>query len=153
MITTKIFFILYLLLYQVLFSFVVGVFLIYKPFAYLDNITSYIICQKNKAKFEIGPNFIYSFNHVLDKYNDQKARKICEYGLIRDYANSLKIPETQNYTFFPVYRQESSWIDAFFISFIVLLVGAVAIEIPFSPLLGSSSLGKRVFDFFIKLIN
>ncbi|OGK17071.1 hypothetical protein A2774_05100 [Candidatus Roizmanbacteria bacterium RIFCSPHIGHO2_01_FULL_39_12c] len=106
-------------------------FQIFRPFNYLDNASSYIVCDKNQARFEIGPNLIYSFTDSLDEFNDQKARKLCEYNLIKDYLNTLKVPEKPNYAFYPAYKTESSWLDALIISSILFFIGATVIQILF----------------------
>ncbi len=95
---------------------------------YLDNAKSHIICNKNGAPFEIGWNFVYSFERKLDDWNDIKARKLCEYNLIKDYGNTLKTPAEINYRFEPKYIIESSWADAIFMFFATFIFAVIAIE-------------------------
>ncbi|OGK08677.1 hypothetical protein A2767_01250 [Candidatus Roizmanbacteria bacterium RIFCSPHIGHO2_01_FULL_35_10] len=116
-----------ILIYSIIISLALIVFIIYAPFTLVDNKYSYLICSKNKARFEIGPNLIYTFNQSLDNFNDKKARKLCEYGLIKDYSDSLKTPPEKNYNFYPVYITESSWLDAIFLGFITYLSGLTII--------------------------
>ena len=132
-------FLFYLISYPVLISLSIGIFFIYRPFAYVDSVKSYIVCNQSKSTFEIGPNFIFAFTDILDEFNDKKARKLCKYGLVKDYADTLKTPGRQNYTFYPIYTTESSWIDAFVISFIAFIFG-------------STLIGKLLINFFMSLI-
>jgi len=124
----KIFLCFYFVYYLFLTSIVISVFLIYRPFVYVDNIHSYVICNNDGGKFEIGPNFIYTFNSYLDRNNDSKARKLCEYRLIRDYTNTINEPEKRNYVFYPVTIQESGWINALLVSITTFIIGTIIIE-------------------------
>ena len=148
----KKFFALYFAFYLVLIELSLGVFFIFKPFTYVDNVSSYIVCNKSKLNFEIGPNFIYTFNGILDEFNDQKAKKLCEYGLIKDYADTLKTPAIQNYAFYPLYTVDSSWIDALVISFITFLAGVIMIETSAYFFIGPTVFGKRLINLFVNLI-
>lgn len=121
--------ILYLTSYVFLFAIAIGVLFIFKPYKYLDNSTSHIICDKNGRVFEAGWNFIYSFDGKLDSFNDTKARKICEYNSIKDYANVLQTPPQINYRFEPKFIQDSDWADAIFMFFAAFIFGAFIIEI------------------------
>lgn len=103
-------------------------FYIFKPYSYVDNATSLIICDKNGQSFESGWNFIYTFENKLDSFNDIKARKLCEYNLIKDYNNSLKTPSVINYRFEPKYIWQSSFADAIFMFAAVFLLGRILIE-------------------------
>ena len=117
---------LYLLSYLILISFSLGVFYVFRPFKFIDNSKSYLLC-KNNYRYFIGPNLVYSFNGRIDTYNDKKARKVCEYGIIRDYSDTFKTPSL-NYIFNPVYSQESSWFDAAFSFFLAIAVGTILTE-------------------------
>ena len=121
--------IIYIVLYVFFISISIGVFFIFKPFQYIDNQKSYLICTKDQSRFEIGPNLIYAFSRSLDSYNDKKARKLCEYKTIRDYADSQKTPETVNYKFYPVYTNESSWLNAIQAGVYTFIVLAFLIEL------------------------
>lgn len=120
----------YLTSYFALITFSIGVFYVFRPFKFVDNSKSYLACKNNNRYF-IGPNLVYSFDGKIDTYNDKKARKVCEYGLIRDYGDQYKAPATINYIFNPVYSQESSWSNAAFAFFLALFTGAVLIEAGF----------------------
>lgn len=124
----KIFLFFNLLGYSLLVAISLFVFTIYRPFTYIDNMRSYIICNKDGRKFDIGPNYIYSFTNKLDSFNDAKARKLCEYGLIKDYHNSLETPTNLNYQFHPVYTTDSHWLRAIILSSLVFTIGLIAIE-------------------------
>lgn len=98
----------------------ISVFFLFKPFTYLDNDTSSITCQ-NGGIFIIGPNYIYSFEKNLDQFNDIKARKLCAFGVIRDYINYYKTPEQKNYQLKAAFNQNSSWGDAVIAASAVIL--------------------------------
>ncbi len=106
----------------------IGAFLFFQPFKYLDNEKSQIICNKNSQAFDIGPNYIYTFDDKLDSFNDIKARKLCEFGIIRDYGNMYKASNKVNYSFKPLYAVESSWSVALFLSIVVLTVGTIVVR-------------------------
>lgn len=125
----KILLLFYIVSYLILIALSLGIFYIFKPYSYVDNNKSLVICSGTNASYEIGPNFIYSFAKTLDTFNDVKARKICAYGAIKDYGNMLKTPTEINYRFEPKYIQESDWADTVFMFFATLVVGAIAIEI------------------------
>ncbi len=127
--TYRLIFSLYLFLYLVLTTLSVGVFFIFRPFILLDNSKSYLLC-KNNYRYFIGPNLVYSFDGKIDAYNDKKARKVCEYGIIRDYGDTFKTPSL-NYDFNPIYSQESSWSNAAFAFFLAFCLGAILIEVTF----------------------
>jgi hypothetical protein len=103
-------------------------FIIFKPFTYVDNDKSKIVCNNNGASFDAGPNYIYTLDQSLDGFNDVKARKLCEFNTIRDYIQAYKTP-SMNYQFKPVYTTNSSWGDALLMTLITFVVGTFAIEI------------------------
>lgn len=142
---------LYLFSYTIIVSFSFAVFMILKPFSYIDNVNSYIVCD-NESRFDIGPNFIYSFEDKLDEFNDGKARKLCEFNLIKDYGKSLKTAKKLNYVFYPVYKQESSIQNSFLGFIITLLFGILAIEIMAKILTGWTRLGTWLTKLLISLI-
>ena len=119
-----VYFVSYVLLLVISFS----VFYIFKPYSYVDNATSHIICNKNSASFESGWNFVYAFDAKLDEFNDIKARKMCEYNLVKDYDNTVKTPPEVNYRFEPNYIKESSWADTIFMASATLIFGFIFIE-------------------------
>lgn len=118
----------YLISYVIIFSIAYSVFYIFKPYKYVDNATSKIICDKNSAQFDTGWNFVYTFNQQLDQFNDKKARKMCEYNVIKDYADTLKTPPAVNYRFVPQFTHESNWTDALIMFFAPLILGTIFIE-------------------------
>lgn len=123
--------ILNLLSYIVLISISLGILYIFKPYKYTDSATSLIICSKDSRSYEAGWNFIYSFDGKLDVFNDTKARKLCGYGIIKDYGNTVTAPPDVNYRFAPKYIQESSWPDAIFMFFATLIFGIMVIQFLF----------------------
>lgn len=120
--------IIYFIVYLIVLTISLGVFVVFKPFTYIDNDKSRVVCNKNNASFEIGPNYIYTFGNKLDQFNDEKARKLCEYSIIRDYGNTYKTPAEINYSFIPSYVKNSSWGDALLVSFAGFLIGSFIIE-------------------------
>ena len=138
---------LYLLLYLILIFFSLGVFYIFRPFKLIDNSKSYLLC-KNNYRYFIGPNLVYSFDGRIDAYNDKKARKVCEYGIIRDYGDTFKTPSL-NYNFNPVYSQESSWSNAAFAFFLAFSLGAVLIEANFKTVSLLVLIKKKIPQFIL----
>lgn len=129
----------YLLLYPIIISVSLGTLYIFKPYTYIDNAKSLIVCHKNHASFEIGWNFIYTFDDKLDPWNDEKARKICEYNVIKDYINTVQTPKEINYRFEPKYIQESSWLDSILMFFATLVAGIFFLEVTKKILIGETS--------------
>lgn len=121
--------ILYASAYSILISISLGAFIIFQPFRFVDNEKSQVICDKNGAAFDIGPNYVYAFGQTLDDFNDKKARKLCEYNIIRDYGDLYRIPDAVNYKFKPVFAKDSSWADATVIFVTSFLAGSLVIEI------------------------
>lgn len=113
--------------YSVIVALAISAFYIFKPFVYVDNAPSRIICN-NGAEYEAGWNFIYSLDGKLDDFNDAKARKLCMHGAIKDYGNTLSVPLEKNYRFEPQYITESSWADAIIMFLGVIFFGIVIAE-------------------------
>ncbi|MBI2641193.1 hypothetical protein HYW87_01190 [Candidatus Roizmanbacteria bacterium] len=113
--------------------------MLFRPFMYIDNDHSYILCNKDKIRYELGPNVIFAIDKKLDPFNDAKARKLCEHQIIRDYINSYPVPEKINYTFLPQKLQESSWLGALFSAILTFAVGSFLI-------------GKHLWNLFLYLI-
>jgi hypothetical protein len=124
----------YLISYVILFSIAYSAFYIFKPYKYVDNATSRVICDKDNYQVDAGWNLVYTFDQQLDRFNDIKARKICEYNVIKDYTDVYKPPSKINYRFIPQYIQESSWKDALIIFFAPLFLGAIIIEVAYAVL-------------------
>lgn len=139
-------FYLYLASYFLLIAFSVSIFYVFQPFQFVDNSKSSLACKNNNRYF-IGPNLVYSFDGKIDAYNDKKARKVCEYGLIRDYKDEYKAPSSVNYIFNPVYSQESSWSNAAFAFFLAFSLGIVFIEVVFKSVSLLPLLKKHMIHF------
>ncbi|MBI4009304.1 hypothetical protein HY357_03655 [Candidatus Roizmanbacteria bacterium] len=118
----------YILVCILLISISFGAMSIFLPFTFVDNDQSKLICDKNAASFDIGPNYIYTLEDRLDAFNDEKARKLCEYSIIRDYGNFYQTPQNINYQFKPVYAKDSSWGDALLIGLATFFFGVLIIE-------------------------
>ena len=144
----------YLIFYFFLTSLSLGVFRLFKPYISVENNTSYLICE-DKTRFEIGPNSIFALDNKLDKVNDQKARKLCQYKIIRDYGNIYQPVDNINYLFYPVMVEESSLITALFVAVLFFSLGALIIETVKQTIFGSTSLniGKTLKELFIYLIS
>jgi hypothetical protein len=117
----------YILVYLILAAFSAGVFLVFLPFKYVDPIESLIHCYSGRA---YAPNaaLIFSVDGKLDQFNDEKARKLCTYGVVRDYQDFYQAPDKINYWFTPIYSQESSIAEALLASFVIFSLGAAIIE-------------------------
>ncbi len=107
-------------------SFAVGY--TFKPFTYIDNGSSKIVCNKNNVALDMGWNFIYTFEDKLDSFNDVKARKLCEFNSIKDYANFYKTPSDVNYHFEAKYTQDSSWTDTLLVFNAALFLGILIVR-------------------------
>lgn len=116
------------LTYSLLLSLTLFVFVVFQPFSYIDNDHSNLMCQGNNVPYETSPNMIFLIDKKLDKLNDSKARKLCQYHIIRDYNNTFETPHTLNYTLLPAESIESSWLSDIFICLIVFLSGSLLIE-------------------------
>ena len=104
-----------------------GVFFIFLPFKYIDPIESTIQCSSGRVS-ALNSTFVFSVDGSFDSFNDNKARKNCAYGVIRDYQDFYQEPSTINYRFTPVYSQESSIVEALLAAFITFSIGVVVIE-------------------------
>lgn len=117
---------------------------IYRPFTFVDNDHSYVLCHQSNTKYETSPNLIFAVDEKLDPFNDKKARKLCQYQIIKDYGDTYATPGQINYTFLPALRQESSWLQAAFAFFIVYVFGSVVISLIFKPMTKNNSLLKNL---------
>lgn len=144
--------ILYLVSYIILISLSLSSFYIFKSIKFIDNINSYLVCE-NGEKLDIGPNFIYSFSNKLDAFNDIKARKLCEYSMIRDYNNTLKTPTQKNYVFYPIYKTEYGIKNQISAMLFVLIIGHFVIELSTYLITGKSFLGNYILKSFENLIS
>lgn len=148
----KLFFQIYIILYIILFSLSIGSFVLFRPFTYIDNDHSYVLCKSDNVRYELGPNYIFAVGEQLDPFNDAKARKLCEHKIIRDYNHSYPTPEKQNYTFLPAKFQDSSWLNAIFAFLITFFLGMGFIELfHFLFLKDFPSIGKNIWKFFLFL--
>lgn len=86
-------------------------------------------CQPSREEYEINPNLIFAINEKLDPFNDGKARKLCQYHIIRDYNNAYSVPKEKNYIFKPALLQESSWLNAVFAVFLTAIIEVLLILI------------------------
>lgn len=110
-------------------SLALGSLIIFRPYSFVDNDKAKVICVESGASFDIGPNFIYTLEDKLDSFNDQKARKLCQYNIIRDYGNTYQTPDKVNYQFKPVYTKDSSWGDAILIALTILSLGILLVKL------------------------
>lgn len=144
---------LYLVTFFILVSISIGLFIAFKPYKFVDNDKAKVICSKNGSSFDIGPNYIYTLTDHLDDFNDKKARKLCEYNIIRDYGDAYKTPETKNYQFKPVFSTDSGWGDAFLMTSIPLLLSFILIsrrKQNISYIIAVIALSSLFFIFFLK---
>lgn len=118
----------YLSSYSLLLSVIIAVFFILRPFSYIDNDRSNLICLIDKTINETGSNMIFMLDEHLNKPNDIKARKLCKYKIIRDYNNTYQTPTTINYTLIPKVAYESSWLNDIFICIVLFIFSSVIIE-------------------------
>lgn len=145
----------YIFLYSLVFSFAIAAILVFRPFTYVENDHTYILCHTDQVRYETSPNFIYAIETKLDSFNDAKARKLCAYHIISDYINMYKIPKEVNYTFLPDKRTESAWPNALFGGFLVFLLGSAVIEVSCSlaRLKIPYRFGKSFWDYLFSMIN
>ncbi len=128
-------------------------FSIFKPFTYIDNDHSYIHCFNDSISYETSPNLIFAVDKKLDAFNDEKARKLCQYKIISDYINYYKKPAQVNYELLPAYAQKSSWPAAVFAFWLTFILGSFITEaIGLSLKLGRSYFGTRFIAFLASSI-
>lgn len=118
----------YYILYILLSAVAIASLMIFRPFPYVDNNQSYIQCFTDGIGYETSPNLIFALDTKLDSFNDSKARKLCAYHIISDYINMYQTPKEQNYMFLPAKLQDSSWLNAVFVGFVVFALGFLCIE-------------------------
>lgn len=84
----------------------------FKPYEIVDSQNSYINCNNGK-KYTLENAKIYLFvgDKYMGQYNDTKARKVCEYGIVDDYPNNYKTPIYANYTVDTVHKMSGAWKD------------------------------------------
>ena len=124
-------------------------FWLFQPIPYVDNFNSYLICN-NSNQYQAGSNFVFSVNGKLDKFNDIKARKLCDHGIILDYANAYSINPNKNYLYKPAKRVDSNWLQAILLATIpVFLVLSIAKDFKYKvALLALSFTISLIFFFF-----
>lgn len=108
-------------------AFLFGLFLYFIPFTYIDNAKSQIVCE-NKQVFDMGPNYIYAFDRVLDSFNDVQARKICAFGAIRDYDGVLQPPKKINYDVIFIRANSSDWFTSIFMFVLMFMSGMILFQ-------------------------
>jgi len=118
----------YVCLYSIVVSFSFVIFFFFRPFVYLDNEKSLIICKKNNLAYYIGPNYIYGLGKELNDYNSKKAEKLCQYNVIRDYKNTYKDIKMGNYSQNFFYIKNSSWLNAIVMALGFFLIGVFLIN-------------------------
>lgn len=80
-----------------------------KPYTYIDSDKSLIVCSNTKA-YPAGKNSIYiDSDGSLSDYNDEDARKLCEYDIIKDYSDKYETPSYKNYEVKVVHSTRGSW--------------------------------------------
>ena len=124
----KLFAVIPLISYSLIIFLSISVFMLFRPFPYVDNDRSYILCYTNRVRYEITPNLIFAVDSQLDNFNDSKARKLCAYQIISDYNNVYPTPKEKNYTFLFAKTTQSSWPNALFAAFLVYLSGLVLVR-------------------------
>lgn len=126
---SKIFFVVYFFLYVISSSLAIGAFMFLRPFTFIENAHTYVKCLNDQVSYEAGPNFIFVLDDKLDPFNDVKARKLCQYNIIKDYNGQYKTPEEINYLNLPEKQLSSSWPNAIFASFFVFFLFSASIEV------------------------
>lgn len=145
--------IVYSAIHVVIASCAIGVIVVNRPFTYVDNVKTTITCTNNGASFEIGPNFIYILGDRIDEFNDIKARKLCAYGMVKDYGNTLVNPEKANYTLKPVYAQDQAWTATIFLGVVAYIIQVFLFEIVYFILVRQKGhIAELLLGFFYKLI-
>ena len=107
----------------------IAILYIMQPYTILDHVKTKVICNKNNASYEIGPNLIYIFDDKVDTLTDKNLRKLCEYAIINDYNDSFKTPPIVNYHIVPAYEKQGSWGDALLISIVFFITALSFIAI------------------------
>jgi len=118
----------YTLIYAVITTVSLFVFFIFLPYKFIDHNKTKILCFKNNASYEIGPNLIYILDEKPDPITEKNIRKLCEYAIINDSQDVYKTPEKINYTLSVGYEKEGSWGDVVLISIVAFLLMTVAID-------------------------
>lgn len=138
----------YFLIFFILFSLSFTVFYLFRPYSYIDQSKSKIVCNNNKTIYDVGPTFFFAFERKLDPKTDKNVRKLCEYSIINDYQDTYKSPRKINYRLIPVYNQEGSWTDAFLIS---LVIFAPALLLRAQKAIITSAFFLAIVGFFLLL--
>lgn len=110
-----------------MFCLAISILYLFRPYQFIDHNKTKIVCDNNMS-YEIGPNLIFNSSGKFDEQEDKNVRKLCEYAIINDLADSYKSPEKINYHLMISYGKEGSWVDAFLISIAFFLVGSTIIE-------------------------
>ncbi|OGK56690.1 hypothetical protein A3J15_03900 [Candidatus Roizmanbacteria bacterium RIFCSPLOWO2_02_FULL_38_10] len=90
-----------------------GIFMLFRPFNYIDHYQSKLICSTGISA-NSGPAAIYSFDGTLDEFSQVKALKVCAYNIVFDYYNQFALPSGITYKFQPKIVIFSSWYEAIF---------------------------------------
>ncbi len=115
------------LIYVFIISMSMGAFWSFRPFQYIDNYESRVICNNNQI-YQTGPSVIFSSDGTIDAWNEKKTEKLCAFGMVLDYYDMYKAPGTVNYRFSPAYQTDSSWQQAIFAFFVVGGFGILVAE-------------------------
>ena len=129
--------IIYFSAYSMILAFSIVTLVFFLPFSYVDNDHSYVRCQADGVAYETSPNLIFLVDAKLDNFNDVKARKLCEYHVIRDYNRTYATPKRINYTLEVAKKQSSSFPNALFAFGLTFLLGSIITEITFKQLFKS----------------
>ena len=106
-----------------------GIFMLFRPFNYIDHYQSKLICSTGISA-DSGPAAIYSFDGALDEFNHVKALKVCAYNIVFDYYNQFALPSGITYKFQPKIVTFSSWYAAIFAVsvFFLIIVGLLSLS-------------------------
>lgn len=115
------------LIYILIISLSIGAFWLFRPFQYIDNYESRVICN-NGVIYQTGPSVIFSTDGTIDTWNEKKTEKLCAYGMVLDYYDMYKAPGNVNYRFSPAYQTDSSWQQALFAFLVLSGLGILTIE-------------------------
>lgn len=119
---------LYIIVNIIILTISFGIFYIFRPYQFIDHNKTKILCFKNNASYEIGPNLIYILDEKPDPVTEKNIRKLCEYAIINDSQDVLKTPEKVNYALSVSYEKEGNWVDTLFISGITFLLMVVTVN-------------------------